>query len=202
MRPRCITATRSHLPEQIQDLRLHRDVEGGGRLIGQDERRAQDDRPGDRGALPLPARELMRVALHERRVQADQLERLADQPTAGAARLHIVHFERRQQRGADRMARVERGARVLEDHLHAATHRPQLTAAEPRDVAALEQHAAAARAQQAKDDAQQGRLPRARFADDAERLARSDLQVDLVHCTRLGAAPEPPAGLKGLRDLL
>ena len=49
--------------EQVDDLRLDRDVEGADRLVGDDEVRVEGERPGDADALPLAARELVRVAL-------------------------------------------------------------------------------------------------------------------------------------------
>jgi hypothetical protein len=43
---------------QLQDLRLRRDVERGGRLVGDQQRRLQGEGHGDHHALPLAAREL------------------------------------------------------------------------------------------------------------------------------------------------
>src|SRR5215831_1906721 len=47
------------IPHQIQDLRLHRDVQRRRWLIAHEELRLAGERAGDRDALPLPARELM-----------------------------------------------------------------------------------------------------------------------------------------------
>ena len=49
------------LAKKGENLRLHGDVEGGGRLIGDEEARTVDERHGDEDALALPAGELMRV---------------------------------------------------------------------------------------------------------------------------------------------
>ena len=48
--------------EQVQHLRLHRDVERRDRLVGDDQRRIQHQRARDRDALPLAAREHVRIA--------------------------------------------------------------------------------------------------------------------------------------------
>ena len=48
---------------EVEDLRLDRHVERGHRLVGDDQRRPQHQRPGQAEALPLPAGELVRVAL-------------------------------------------------------------------------------------------------------------------------------------------
>ena len=58
------------LEQQVQDLRLHRDVECRGRLIADDELGLDRERARDRDALALAARELVRIAL----------ERVAAQP--------------------------------------------------------------------------------------------------------------------------
>src|ERR1700675_189531 len=51
------------LAEEIDDLGLHRYVEGRGRLVEDDQLRAKDDGARDGDALALAARELMRVAV-------------------------------------------------------------------------------------------------------------------------------------------
>ena len=66
------------IEKQVDDLRLHRKVEGGNGLVGQDELRTQRDRARDSDALPLPAGELMRVAGAVRRLQAHQRQELID----------------------------------------------------------------------------------------------------------------------------
>ena len=52
----------AQIGEQIDDRRLHGDVERGDRLVADDEARLGGQRPGDRDALPLAAAELMRIA--------------------------------------------------------------------------------------------------------------------------------------------
>ncbi len=49
--------------EQVDDLSADRDVEGGDRLVGDDQLRVQRQRPGDPDPLPLAAGELVRVAV-------------------------------------------------------------------------------------------------------------------------------------------
>ena len=62
--------------EQVDDLRLDRDVERRDRLVGDDELRVQRERAGDADALALAARELVRVAVAVLRREADELEQL------------------------------------------------------------------------------------------------------------------------------
>ncbi len=47
---------------EVQHLRLHRDVERRNRLVGDDQRGIQHQRPRDRDALALPARKHVRIA--------------------------------------------------------------------------------------------------------------------------------------------
>src|SRR2546422_241528 len=49
--------------EQVDDLCLNRDVEGGDGLVGDDQLRAEREGPGDADPLPLATRELVRVAV-------------------------------------------------------------------------------------------------------------------------------------------
>jgi hypothetical protein len=57
--------------EQVDHLRLDRNVERGDRLVADDELRVERERPGDADALALAARELVRVAVGEAAVEAD-----------------------------------------------------------------------------------------------------------------------------------
>ena len=63
--------------EQVEDLRLDRDVERRDRLVADDQLRVQRERARDPDALALAARELVRVAVREARVEADDVEQLA-----------------------------------------------------------------------------------------------------------------------------
>ena len=51
--------------EQVEDARAHRDVEHRDGLVGDEQLRLEHERRRDRDALPLAARELVRVAVEE-----------------------------------------------------------------------------------------------------------------------------------------
>ena len=77
------------LVEQRDHLRLDRDVEGGDRLVGDDELGLERQRAGDGDALALAAGELVRVALRVLGREADLGEELGDAlapaaPSAGS----------------------------------------------------------------------------------------------------------------------
>ena len=57
--------------QQVEDLRLDRDVERRDRLVAHDQLRVQRQSAGDADPLPLAARELVRVPARVLRAQAD-----------------------------------------------------------------------------------------------------------------------------------
>ena len=125
----------AQVPQQVEDLGLHGDVEGGRRLVGDDEARVQRQRHGDDDALLLAARELVRVVVDARfRVRDADLAEDLDRPRLGllgrdlaAAASAGVCAEALGDLPADREDRVERGRRLLEHHGHvAAADLPQL----------------------------------------------------------------------------
>ena len=68
----------SQLGQQVQDLRLHGDVEGGGGLVADHDPRPQHERARDRDALTLAARELCRIALAQLGGEADTFQHRPD----------------------------------------------------------------------------------------------------------------------------
>src|SRR4030067_49 len=74
-RPR---AGASWLRQEIDDLRLHRDVERGGRLIENEEFRLQHESARDGDPLALAAGEFVRVAVAETGIEPDLFERTGD----------------------------------------------------------------------------------------------------------------------------
>ena len=64
--------------QQVDDLRLDRDVERRHRLVADDQLGPERQRAGDADALALAARELVRVVGHLRRPQADAREQRRD----------------------------------------------------------------------------------------------------------------------------
>ena len=106
---------------ELEDLGPHAHVEHRDRLVGDDELGAEDDRPGEDGALLLAAGEVGRVLAQEAvdRHEADAFERLADE----LFHLAVVASDAVDAKGVpDRVEnghrRVERRVRVLEDELH------------------------------------------------------------------------------------
>ncbi|EGJ74926.1 putative peptide ABC transporter ATP-binding protein [Streptomyces sp. Tu6071] len=166
---------------EVDDLRLHRDVEGRHGLVGDDDLGAQRETARDADALPLAAGELVRVAVDVLGVEPDDVEEflhaLAPVPLRRDLRVDVVRLA---DDVADRHPGVERGVRVLEDHLDVAAHRLQGAAGELRDVLALVADRAARGLLQVDEHLGDGRLAAAGLADDAEGLAAPQVEVDTV----------------------
>ncbi len=104
--------------EQIDDLRLDRDVERRDRLVRDDEARLHRERAGDDDPLALAAGELMRIAVRMGRGEADALEQLHDARPPPARLPEPMDLERLAENIRDAHARVEAGERILENDLH------------------------------------------------------------------------------------
>ena len=164
--------------QEIEDLRLDRHVERGGRLVGDQELWFAGQRDRDRHALAHAAGKLVRILRQPLlgRGDADRGEQF-DAALGGGG---VVEFEmllqRLDQLGADREHRVERGHRVLEhDRQRPAAQLAQFLRRELQQVLPVEHHAAGELCllrQQLQDRPRQHGLAAAGFADDAERLAR------------------------------
>src|SRR5712692_11448334 len=76
----------------------------------------------------------MRIAIGEVRVQANDPEQLLHALLLLASTGQIVDLERLADDAADRHARVEARIRVLEDHLHLASHFSQFAATQCREA--------------------------------------------------------------------
>ncbi len=81
---------------------------------------------------------------------------------------------------ADRHPRIERRVRVLEDDLHLLTQDARVAPAQLPDVTPFEEHLALRRRQQIEDHASRGRLAGTRLADEPERLALTNREIDPV----------------------
>jgi hypothetical protein len=168
--------------QQVEDLCLDRDVERRDGLVGDDQLRLQRERARDADALTLAAGELVRVAVVVLGVEPHLLHQFLDRALALAVPLlQAVDHERLADDRSDRLARVQRRVRILEDHLHLAAQRLQLSPRQVCDLLARDLDAAARRLEEPVDQARRRRLATACLADDAERLAALDVERDAVH---------------------
>ena len=208
------------LLHQAQDLGLHRHVQGGGRLVGDQQLGPAGDRHRDHHPLALSAGEPVRILVHAKLRAFDlhfrqRLDRAAARLVVAEAR--AGEPDRLDDLVADGEHRVQRGHGLLEDHRDVrAAHLHQLLFGQPQQVARpsagppveAEQDFAVAtlgqvRRQQA--DHRQGGdgLAAARFADQAERLPRVDVEARPVHRPhRLPVGPEPDVQVPHLEQRL
>ena len=68
--------------QQVQDLTADRDVERRHRLVANDQLGLDGERAGNGDALPLPARELVRIALRVLGPEADGVQEVGNAPAA------------------------------------------------------------------------------------------------------------------------
>ena len=166
--------------QEVQHLRFHGLVEGGHRLVEDEQPRLEGERAGDVHPLALAARKLVRIAPDELcGVEPDQGEQLAGALARGLRR-HPVHLRAEHDGLLDRQARVERGVRVLEHHLHLPAQRAQ-----PRRVVGphegpVERDAPRVGPDEMHEQARGRRLAAAGLAHDPEHLAGADGEVDVV----------------------
>ncbi len=104
--------------EQRHDLGLHCHIERGRRLVGYEEARAAGESHGNHHPLAHAARQLVRiVAITGFRVgNAHPVQHVERRATGFGAAQVAVEPECLLDLGADRVHRIERGHRLLEDH--------------------------------------------------------------------------------------
>ena len=195
--------------DQLEDLRLHGDVERGRRLVGDQQLGVVGQRHRDHRALAHAARELVRVGVDAlaRLGDADEVEQLdravvAPAPwrrAVGADRLdelvaHLVERDAATTAGPGRSSRCRcRGSGACSSLGRSSAGRGRRSARCPR--------CARGSAREAHDGEGGDALARARLADDAERLAAIDAVGDAVdrlapgrpRCRSGRAGPRPRA---------
>ena len=175
------------IAQQGQDLRLRRDIQGRGRLVRNQQARLAGQRHRDHRALAHATREVMRVILQPlRRIgDANPRERGNGRRLQRLTAQALVAHQSFAQLPADGLGRVQRRRRVLEDDGDApAAQGLQLRRTHPGDIRTVEGDAPAnlrLRRQQAQRGEAGDAFAAATFADEAERLAWPDVEVDAVY---------------------
>jgi len=132
-------------------------------------------------SLPLPPAELVRKQRRDIRRKPDQLEHLADALADGSAWQVGVDLQRLTDDIADAHARAERAERILEHDLHGPAVGHEIRALEARDIAPVEADRPGGGRLLEQDQLGGRRLAASGFADEAERLAGVNREVDAVH---------------------
>ena len=124
--------------EEIQHLRLHRDIERGDRLVGDDEARMRSDRARNRNALPLSSGQFVRIAVEERAREIDAVEQFRHAIDDFRFRGESEVDERLGDLVAQSAERIERRKRILKHHLHVSARFAQFGLPETADLPAVE----------------------------------------------------------------
>ncbi len=187
----------AQLQHEIEDLRLHRDIQRRCRLVGDQQRRIAGQRHGDDGALAHAAGKFVGIAVHGSRWvgEADLGEKVHGALPCRRFRYLVVRHHLFGDLPADGVDRRQRRHRVLEDHGDlVAPHMPQLPLRQADQLAALVDDRSldfGVGIDDQADDAEQGDgLARPGFADHAEDLAFAYIErhmVDGAHHALLGA---------------
>ena len=164
----------AQLRKQVDDLCLDRDIEGGDRLVRNDEAGLHRERTGNADALTLAARKFMRIALQIGRWQADKVHQLPEPRGNIRTRADRVDVQRLGNEVTDPATRVQRGGRVLKDHLHAAAERAELPPRRFRDVHAFESQRSVIDVVETRETAPEGRLAATGFTNQPQRLPWSN----------------------------
>ena len=193
---------------QVEDLGLDRDVERGGRLVGDEQLGLGGEGHGDHHPLRLTARELVRVRLGAPFGvgDTDRAQHLDGLLEAGRTARVAVDLVDLADLVAGREARVQAGVGLLEDHRDPiAAQRAHRRARQGEHVDAVERHRARDDPTGLVDEAHHRQhrdaLAAARLADEAEHLALADGEVDAVDGVDLsGTGVEPGAQVADLEQ--
>ena len=174
---------RAQVHEQVQDLRLDRHVERRDGFVADQHVGLHRERAGDADALALTARELMRIAALQRRIEpgSDELRVHVGGLRRASALDQAVDARRLAYHLGDRQARVDRRERVLKHHLRAQAAAAAVGGGERVDVPPAPQHLPGRGFQDAGDDAPERGLAATGFAHEPDHFALHDGEVDVVH---------------------
>jgi hypothetical protein len=165
--------------QQVHDLRAGRHVERGNGLVSDDEGRISANRARDHRPLALPAGNFVRIAVRKGVGQSGLRQNLegADARLRAGPALNAQVLD---DRVAERHARVERARRVLEHDLALSAEAHELGTGSARDGLTLEAHVSSARRLQANEHSSERALSASALADEPERAAADDCEVDPV----------------------
>ena len=127
--------------EEVEDLGLDGDVEGGDGFVGDDEFRLWGEGAGDGDALALAAGELVGVLAHEAAVEADALHEFGDGGIeCGAGEVRVTGADGFGEGAEDGHARVQGRVGILEDHLEVEAEGADLLRVQRGEVDPVEHH--------------------------------------------------------------
>lgn len=179
---------RLQILEQLQDLRLHRDIQSRNRFVEGHQIRTQDRRPGDRHPLSPAAGQLRGAASRVITRQRHLLQQIGDPLPTDCAVTDTEGPQRFGHDTSDGELRVQGRVRVLIHHLHLSPQFPQSGTAQSLDIGAAEFDGAPIGCFESGDEPSGGGLTGTGFPDDGEGFPPIDGEWDIVdRCGRGGA---------------
>ena len=181
-------SSRCRALQQLQDLRLDGDVERGGRLVGDQQVGLVGERHGDHHALPLAAGKLVRIGAEPLLGSSRCRPCVSSSSTrarAVASSRPLMQLHDLADLLLDRVQRIERGHRLLEDDrdllaadgAHGAALAFRMSLPLEQDLARSGCDAGVG--QEPQDRQCRDGLARARFADQRDRLPLGDREGDV-----------------------
>ena len=190
------TSLALELGHEFGDLRLNRDIERRGRLVGDEQAGRVDEGHRDHDALAHASRELVGVVVDAlvRGGDAHAMERIDGTPPRLRLAHLVVDAHSLGELIADAIEGMQARQRVLEDHRHrGTTHLAHLIVVECEQVGAIEDDATRdvgeVAVEQPHDRLRRHALARARLAHDRQGAALGDREGrsgDRLHDTVLG----------------
>ena len=168
------------LGHQVEHLRLNRHIERGHRFVGDHELGPEHQRPRQADPLPLPAAELVGIAIDVEAAKPDFLQDFGHRLFALAPVLHPVVAQSLAHDLADRQARVERRVGVLKDDLHLGAGGLELARPHREHIPAVELDLPPRGLDQPQQQATGRGFAAAAFAHQPEHLAPLDGERDAV----------------------
>jgi hypothetical protein len=168
--------------QEVDHLRLHRDIERADRFVTDDESGFHREGTGNANALALAAAELVRVPAALSRIESDIPHEFADPPAAfGAVAGESMNINGFANDRFDREARVQRAGRVLKDHLAVASMAAEVGPAEREQVEAVEPNPAGGGPHETDDGAAECGFAATAFADQAQGFASGQFEVYAIN---------------------
>ena len=161
----------AEVEEEVENLRLDRDVEGTHRLVGDEHPWLGRERARDANPLPLPAREVSGVPRPHRCTESNLRKELVHAAINLILWDEPVDLQDLSQCIADGQAWVQRCVRILEHDLDTPPRRPQRRAAHSGQLHTVEDHSPRIGWREEREAASQRRLARSALPDDPENLA-------------------------------
>jgi hypothetical protein len=160
----------AEVEQELEDLRLDRDVQGGQGLVRDEQLGLHRQRAGDADPLALSPGELAGVLVGIRRAEAHLHQELVHAPAPCRRRPDAVNVEHLPEHRAYPLAGIQRRIRILKHDLHPLPVWRELGLGEPHEVDAVEQHRPAIGRVKAQQTAAQRALAASRLSHQAERL--------------------------------